>query len=58
MPIIAFIAAMLLASVLESAIHYCLNAIRAKRERCDAEREENLLSDRYCQINAELTGFA
>ena len=58
MPIIAFIAAMLLASVLESAICYGLNAIRAKRERRDAERQERLLSDRYCRINAELTGFA
>ena len=58
MPIITFIGAMLMASFLESAIRYGLNAIRAKCERRDAEREERLLRNRYFQINAELTGCA
>lgn len=58
MPIIVFIGAMLLASVLESAIHYGLKAVKAKQERRDAVQEECMLSTRYLQLNSELNRCA
>lgn len=58
MPIILFAGAMLLASIIESAIRYGLKLIKAKSERRDTEREERLLTNRYFQISAERTRCA
>ncbi len=54
MPIMTFIGAMLLASLIESAIRYGLSAIRAKRERLEAVQEELRLNERYFQIETDL----
>lgn len=55
MPIMtSFIGAMLLASLIESAIRYGLSTIRAKRERLRTVREEFRLNERYFQIETDL----
>ena len=54
MPIIILIGAMLLASLIESAIRYGLSAIRAKRERLEAVQEALRLNERYFQIETDL----
>ena len=58
MPVVIFLGAMFLASVVESAIRFGLNVAKAKRELREMEREERVLNNRYFQINAELTAFA
>ena len=58
MQIVLFLGAMFLASVIESAIRYVLNAIKAKRELREFERVERVLDNRFIQINAEVAALA
>ena len=58
MPVAVFLGAVLVASVVGSAVSFLSNSFAAKRERLEAAREERALNSRYSQIKAEWIGEA